>query len=63
MELGLKGKVALVTGASEGIGREIAWGLARLGMRVVACGRNEVRLAELETSIEAAGGECFRLSG
>ncbi len=59
MDLGLKGKVALVTGASEGIGREIASGLAGHGMRVVACARNESRLAELAKSIEAAGGEGF----
>ena len=39
MDLGLSGKVALVTGGSEGIGRATAHSLGREGARVVVCGR------------------------
>jgi 3-oxoacyl-[acyl-carrier protein] reductase len=39
MDLGLKGKAALVTGASEGIGRAIARKLGEEGVRVAICAR------------------------
>jgi 3-oxoacyl-[acyl-carrier protein] reductase len=41
MELGLTGKTALVTGASEGIGAAVAMKLAEEGVRVALCARNE----------------------
>ncbi len=57
MSSGLEGRVALVTGASQGIGRAIAIELARAGATVVLAARNEAKLAELKTEIEGAGGK------
>ncbi len=53
---GLEGKVALVTGASGGIGQELALGLAGAGAQVVVSGRREARLAEIRDRITTAGG-------
>ena len=55
MELGLKGKVALVTGSSHGIGRGIAQALAGEGCDVMLTGRDEKALAEAATAIRALG--------
>jgi NAD(P)-dependent dehydrogenase (short-subunit alcohol dehydrogenase family) len=46
MDLGLTGRVAIVTGGSRGIGRAIAGELAREGADVAVCGRNHDTLAE-----------------
>ena len=52
----LDGKVALVTGASSGIGREIALALAEAGAAIVAVARREAELEAARREIEAAGG-------
>lgn len=52
----LEGKTALVTGASQGIGRACAIELARTGARIVLAARNEAKLAEVAAEITAAGG-------
>jgi NAD(P)-dependent dehydrogenase (short-subunit alcohol dehydrogenase family) len=52
----LIGRVALVTGASRGIGRAVALGLARAGAHVVAVARTQGALEELDDEIRAAGG-------
>lgn len=55
----LKDRVALVTGASQGIGRATAMALARAGARVAAAARNAEKLAEVVAEIAAAGGEAI----
>jgi 3-oxoacyl-[acyl-carrier protein] reductase len=56
MDLGLKGKTALVTGASEGIGRAIARKLAEEGVRVAICARTASKLQEAAAAITHATG-------
>ena len=56
MDLQLEGKVAVVTGASKGIGRAIATALAAEGMRLVAVARSRAQLEDLAASL---GGRCL----
>ena len=55
----LKDKVALVTGASQGIGRATALALAEAGAKVAIAARNTEKLASLAAEIAAAGGEAL----
>lgn len=59
----LSGKVAVVTGASRGIGRSIALALAAQGAKVVASARNAEALAELTAEIKSSGGEALAVAG
>jgi NAD(P)-dependent dehydrogenase (short-subunit alcohol dehydrogenase family) len=56
------GRRVLVTGASRGIGRQIAMGFARAGASVVICARNAEALAETGAMIEAAGARALAVA-
>jgi NAD(P)-dependent dehydrogenase (short-subunit alcohol dehydrogenase family) len=58
----LAGKVALVTGATSGIGRRQALALAAAGADVVLTGRREAQLRDAVAEIEAAGGRAAAVS-
>jgi NAD(P)-dependent dehydrogenase (short-subunit alcohol dehydrogenase family) len=53
----LSGRIVVVTGASRGIGRGVASGLARLGASVVCAARSEDALEKVAGDIRAAGGD------
>jgi 3-oxoacyl-[acyl-carrier protein] reductase len=67
MDLGIKGRVAIVAGASRGLGRAIAEGLASEGARVAICARSPDTLGAATAAIAAAdatvsaGGQVFAL--
>ena len=57
MDLGLAGKVAMVSGASRGIGRAIALGLADEGCRVSVCARGQAQLDATARKAQGRGSE------
>ena len=57
----LEGRVALITGASHGIGRAVAKRFAAEGATVIALGRNVGALEELDDEIRADGGKLVLL--
>ena len=61
MDLGLKGKAALITGSSRGIGRGIALELAREGCRVVLCARGKDALESVAAEVHTLGGEAVAI--
>ena len=58
----LKGKVAIVTGSSRGIGRSIAHQLARQGAKVVVSSRKQDACEAVVKEIQAAGGEAMAIA-
>lgn len=58
----LKGQVAVVTGASQGLGKAVAIALGSNGATVVCLARNAEKLAETVASIQAAGGQAEAVS-
>ncbi len=57
----LKGKVALVTGGSRGIGQGIAFALAKAGAKVIVTSRKLQDLESTAAEIKASGGEALVL--
>lgn len=62
MDLGIAGKTALVLGASSGLGRAMAIGLAQEGVNVAIGARSEKGLAETAAAINAAGAKALPLA-
>jgi 3-oxoacyl-[acyl-carrier protein] reductase len=64
MDLGLRGKAALVTGASRGLGEAIALELADQGVQVCLAARDEAKLAEVAATITSrAQARCVSFAG
>ena len=62
MDLGLTGKVAIITGGSEGIGKAAALAMAREGARVAIVARQQDKLDAAAAEVRAAGGDVIAIS-
>ena len=62
MDLGLKGKVAVITGGSDGIGRATALILAREGAKVAICARGQDKLDATAAQIRKEGGDVLAVA-
>ncbi len=63
MDLGLEGKVAIITGSSRGLGRSFALGLADEGCHVTLWARGGEQLAQTSAEVEARGAKVHRFCG
>jgi 3-oxoacyl-[acyl-carrier protein] reductase len=61
MDLGIEGRIALVTASSKGLGRGAAIALAEEGCKVVICARGEDALAQATADIEATGADVLAI--
>ena len=61
MDLGIEGKVAIVTGGSRGLGREFVLALAREGVKVVISSRKQEACDALADEVRAMGGDALPL--
>lgn len=59
----MKGKVVVITGSSQGIGKAFAWELAMRGAKVVLNGRNDEKLKQTYQAFQAAGFEGLAIRG
>ncbi len=59
MDLGIKNKIAFVTGGSKGIGKECVKFLAKENVKVAFCGRNEIDLKKLQDKLKNQGLDTF----
>src|ERR1700732_2387775 len=57
MDLGLKGKVAMITGASKGLGRAMAKAFGEEGVKLSICARGEAQLKDAATEFQKLGFE------
>jgi 3-oxoacyl-[acyl-carrier protein] reductase len=62
MDLGIRGRTAMVAAGSKGLGRAIAAALVREGARVSICARSAGPLAETEQALREAGGEVLAMT-
>ena len=62
MDLGLKGKVAVITGSTEGIGRAAALQFAQAGAKVAICGRRADKVATAVDELKRAGADVFGMA-
>ncbi len=62
MDLKLKGKYALVTGGTHGIGKNIALALAEEGCNVAVCSRNKRRVKNTVLELKAKGVDCIGIT-
>ena len=56
MDLGLKGRVAIVAASSQGLGKAAAYSFAAEGCNVALCARNEAALAEIAAELKTKYG-------